>query len=137
MGLLERNREILARMRDLRPVESKLRAIFEAGKRDQLQRGVDAQGKAFAPLRPGTLKGRGLGPPLAPPGSRIVSGYRVRIEFPRAGVRIVGEWPGVPFVKYHASGTRKMVARNPGGFRGEDVGAGVKVVRDYVMTGRR
>lgn len=136
--LLDHNRDILRRMRDLRPVEPQLRRIFIEGKRRQLERGVDARGAAFAPLKPSTRERRaGAGPPLAPQGvnSEIVARYSVSFERAVNGLVLVAGWP-MSWVKYHVTGTRYMPKRDPSGFRPEDQRDAMRVIRDHVMRGR-
>lgn len=138
MGLLEHNRDILRRMRDLRPVEPQLRRIFVEGKRDQLTRGVDAQGRAFEPIKPATREHRaGSGPPLAPQGvnSDIVTRYTVQLQQVANGLAVVAGWP-MAWVKYHVSGGRRLPRRDPSGFRPQDKAEAMRRIRDYIMRGR-
>lgn len=137
MGLLEHNLEILRRMQDLRPIESKLRRIFVEGKRRQLERGVDARGVAFAPLKPSTREHRaGTGPPLAPqgPNSDIATKYAVTFERVANGLVLLAGWP-MAWIKYHVKGGPKLPRRDPTGFRDEDKTAGIRLIRDWVMRG--
>jgi hypothetical protein len=138
MTLLDHNREILARMRDIRPIEPELRRIFVEGKRRQLERGVDAQGRQFTPLKPATREHRaGTGPPLAPQGvnSDIVTRYTVSFQQVADGLVVLAGWP-MAWVKYHVSGTRTLPRRDPSGFRPEDQREAMRRLRDYVMRGR-
>lgn len=136
--LLRHNREILARGRNLAPLEPELRRIYVEGKRAQLLAGRDAQGGEFAAIKPATAKSRGgAGPPLAPRGaaSDIISRYSVRFEWLSSVVRIVAGWP-MNWVQYHRTGTSRMPRRDPGGFRPQDRKAAMDLVREYVMRGR-
>lgn len=102
--------------------------------RDGLLAGRDKHGRRFRKLSPHTVRFRksavGAADPKAPPlipcyeRSRLIANYRVT-SFPRArGAWIIlGAWEdvvsskGVPFIGFHATGTRRMPRRDPTGVR--------------------
>jgi hypothetical protein len=138
MTLLEHNTEILRRMQDLRPIEPALKRIFEEGKRFQLLRGTDAQGRSFQPIKPATREERrGAGPPLAPqgPNADIVTRYAVRFENAAYTLVVIAGWP-MEWVRYHIHGGPKLPRRDPSGFREQDKKEAMKVMQDWVMKGR-
>lgn len=139
MTLLEKYRDVLRRAEDVHPLEPRVRQIITEGKRDQLQRGVDVQGKPFVGVAPSTRKTRGgIGPPLAPRGaqSRIVREFTVRFERAREGLVVVMGWP-MEWVKYHVTGTRHMPRRDPTGVRERDRRAILRALSEWVRKGRR
>jgi hypothetical protein len=132
MRLLQKYQGIADRIERPAPIAERVGALFEAGKRVQLSLGVDAEGTPFAPLAASTLRYRGPGEPLDPPGSRIASGYRVEVQAEPARLVVRAGWPGVDFVQYHQSGTRNMPRRDPGGFRDEDRFKALEEWRGYI-----
>ena len=97
--------------------------------RDGLLAGKDKDGQRFAPLAASTLKYRkGTGPPLIPnrTRSRMIANYGVT-SFRRSDGNwvILGAWrnvlskKGVPFIPFHADGTRFMARRDLVGVRPE------------------
>lgn len=139
MTLLERNKGIARRAEDLGDVAGRIADILRAGKRDQLLAGVDAAGRPFAPLSPATLsrKGRTDPRPLIPLGesSSLIVGYVVDTSVETSRLIVSAGWPGRPEVQYLRSGTRRMPARDPGGFRAQDLEQCRGVVRAHVMEG--
>ena len=130
--------EILARMQDLRPIQPELRRIFQEGKRFQLLRGQDAQGRSFKPIKPATREERrGQGPPLAPqgPNADIVTKYTITFDVLKNGLVMAAGWP-MAWVKYHVTGGPKLPRRDPSGFRAQDQKEAMQVMSDYVMKGR-
>jgi hypothetical protein len=137
MSLLDRNKGILRRIEDPRPISEQIAGIFRAGKREQLRGGADATGIPFQPLKPSTLKRRkGAGPPLLPRGdaSRISSGYTVDVETDRDGLTVKAGWPGLDWVRWHRTGTRTLPRRDPGGFRAEDIKRALRAFKDWIMS---
>jgi len=133
--LADRYGRILDRAERPGPVAEPIASIFREGKREQLLAGHDARGVPFAPLRPATLANprRPAGGPLIPggPAARLIVEYRVTVS-PSAGrLDVSAGWP-FPFVQYLRSGTRKMVARDPGGFRDGDRARALEVLSDHV-----
>ena len=138
MTLLEHNTEILARMQDLRPIEPRLKQIFESGKREQLERGVDVRGRKFATLKPATREHReGTGPPLAPQGdlADIITKYKVRFEDAAGKLVVIAGWP-MEWVKYHIEGKPPLPRRDPSGFREEDKRVAMLIMQGWIMKGR-
>jgi hypothetical protein len=139
MGLLERNQGIARRAEDLAAASARVRAILVDGKREQLLSGVDATGRPFAPLARSTLarKGRRSPSPLLPdgPASGLITGYSVDVSLEPGRMTIDAGWPGRDYVRYLRSGTRRMPARDPGGFRPEDLERCRREVKEHVMGG--
>lgn len=136
MTILERNRAILARIERPEGPADRIEALFRRGKEEQLLAGREADGSPFAPLAPSTLKHReGPATPLVPhgPASRVIAGYRVDAVAEAGRLRVEASWPGIPWIRYHRSGTRHMPRRDPGGFRAEDVAAALRLFRDWIM----
>lgn len=138
--LLDRNREIQARAENLRPLESALRQVLTSGKEEQLLGGRAADGSHFAPISASTARRPRANPrPLVPHGSlsRVITGYRVDFETYTGEPRLVltAGWPGLEWVGYHRSGTRRMPRRDPGGFRAEDLDRCRQLLRRFVMGG--
>jgi hypothetical protein len=64
----------------------------------------------------------GMGPPLAPleMSSRIISDLTMTMTGGGVGeLDIIGDWPNMPFLIYHVTGTTNMPARDPVGIRAE------------------
>jgi hypothetical protein len=138
MTLSERNQQILDRLGRLNEVAEPIKSIFVEGKREQLMAGVSAQGAPFAPLAPSTLRRReGSGAPLVPhgSGSRLITGYVVSVEARRGELAVGASWPGLPWVQYHRTGTRKMPKRDPGGFREQDKAKAVATIVEFIFRG--
>lgn len=137
--LLQRNNQILDRANDLGGIAGPIADLLEQDKRAQLLTGVDADGHAFAPLAPATLKGRLPGPPLLPGGAsgRLCREYRVQVErVERGALTITAGWPGLDFVRFLRTGTRRMPRRDPGGFRAAAVTECRRLFRAWLMGGR-
>jgi len=137
--LLERNRGIARRAGDLSAAAGRIRGILAAGKREQLLAGVDAAGMPFAPLSPATLRRPRANPtPLVPdgPNSGLIAGYVVEATAEPGRIAVSAGWPGRGYVRYLRSGTRRMPARDPGGFRPADTDACRAAIRGHVMGGR-
>ena len=86
--------------------------------------GVDGDGLGMIPLRPmtpGQIRRRGGdGPPLAPQGSasRIVTDFQVEAVPVSAGsYLVVGSWPSLPFLIFHAEGSGRLPVRDVFGLR--------------------
>lgn len=138
--LLERNQGILRRAEDLGPIAERVRAVLERGKRDQLLAGVDAAGSAYPPLADATLrrrKGRDPRPLIAlGEASGLIVGYTVDVSIAPGKLTVSAGWPGRPELQYLRTGTRRMPARDPGGFRAEDLDEIRRLLRERVVDGR-
>jgi hypothetical protein len=133
--LLQRNRQILERMRNLAPLAPKLESLFIAGKREQLHEGRDARGQAFIGLAPSTMKqDRQSSTPFLKHGdaSSILTRYEVDVKFSTGQLIVSGRWP-MDWVHWHVAGGPHLPRRDPGGFREEDKRKALALVRDYVM----
>ena len=136
--LLERNTGILRRIDDLSPIGERVADVLRRGKREHLLMGVDWTGAPFAPLAPSTLKSkrRGTGPALVPDGdaSSLIIHYEVTAVAEPGRLIMTAGWP-FGYVRYLASGTRRMPRRDPGGFREEDRVASMAIVKEYLFGG--
>lgn len=124
---------------DLSPIAEPLRQILWEGNRERALRGEDAQGQAFAPLSPATLKNRkGDGPALAPRrgASRIVTGFVVHVIAGVGRLSFTGSWPGLDWVRYHADGGRRLPRRDPFGFTNATLEKARALLRQHVMKSR-
>lgn len=134
-SLSEKYRGIRDRISRPDPVAESIRSILTEGKREQLLAGVDASGNAFAPLRPATLANprRKPGGPLIPGGSSadLIVHYQVTVTPSQGRLEVSAGWP-FPFVRYLKTGTRKMVARDPGGFREKDRSRALNQLSEFV-----
>lgn len=137
--LLDRNLGIARRAEQLGPLAPALADILRRGKRDQLLAGRDARGSAYAQLAASTLrrKGRRSAVPLVGDGeaSGLIVGYAVEITEHAGRLTVDAGWPGRPYVQYLRSGTRRMPARDPGGFRPEDLAECTERLRRHVLDG--
>lgn len=139
--LLDRNRDLLRRAEDLRPLQAAVRQVLVAGKEEQLLAGREADGSRFAPLAASTARRPRANPsPLVPHGnlSRAIAGYRVDFETYTGEPRVIvtAGWPGLDWIRHHRTGTRRMPRRDPGGFRAEDLARVRDILRRYVTTGQ-
>jgi hypothetical protein len=109
------------RVVDLRPLAIEIGELIQVDNMAARMLGVDKDNQPFAPLAPATLRDRmGNGPPLAPMEmlSRVVSDLEISyVDMGIGGVDIVGDWPNMPFLIYHVTGTGRMPARDPVGIR--------------------
>lgn len=123
---------------DLMPLAERIRPLMLADNRDGLLAGTDSFGDPMNDVEASTVKrGRGGdGPPLVPRygASRAISDYRVRIEEGDGRTLLIGEWPNSPFIHFHATGTRHMVARDPIGIRPEGVALIAAEVYDFASS---
>lgn len=137
MGIIrERLTELAKRCGDLTPIQNDVRQILVNGNRERALAGTNAQGVPFASLAPSTLKHRrGKGPPQAPrgAGSQIVTGYVVQVTAGPGELRIIASWPDLPWIPYHVDGTPHMPARNPMGYRQQDLEKIRALMNGYVM----
>jgi hypothetical protein len=120
----ERLADLARRCGDLTPLREPVRQILVDGNRERSLAGTDPQGRSFAALAASTLRRRrGTGPPLAPRGaqSRVVTAYEVDVLAGAGRLSFTGSWPSLPWMEYHHSGTARMPARNPYGFRQQDL----------------
>lgn len=132
----ERLADIARRGGDLSPLGEPVRRVLWEGNRERALAGENAQGVRFAPLAASTLKHRkGTGPPGAPRGasSRVVTGYVVSVIAAVGRLSFTGSWPGLDWIKYHATGTKRMPQRDPFGFRQRDLDKVRQMLREYVM----
>jgi hypothetical protein len=135
--ILDRNRAILDRIGDLRPIGEKIRSIFVAGKREQLLSARDHEGTPFLTLAKSTLARPRQSPlPFLCHGasSSLIVNYQVDVSFAAAAVTVQAGWP-MDWVRYHITGTRKMPRRDPSGFRDEDKRQAIAVLREWVING--
>jgi hypothetical protein len=122
---------------DLAPLGAEARRLMIQDNRNGLVTGRDRDGDRVAPLADSTLRrGRaGDGEALVPreDGSRMIAGYQVDMQESPDSILLVGSWPGVPFVRYHQSGTRFMPARNPVGIRPSTRGQLAAAIHDFAL----
>jgi hypothetical protein len=115
----------VADLMDLTPLAETIREIMIQDNAESRLAGLDADGVPFAPLRGGRplkpweiAERGGDGPPLAPreAGSRIVAGFDVQLyPLDEGGILILGQWPSMPFLHFHAQGYGHTPARDPVG----------------------
>jgi hypothetical protein len=120
----ERLADLARKCGDLTPLREPVRQILVDGNRERSLAGTDPQGRSFASLAASTLRRRrGSGPPLAPRGaqSRVVTAYEVDVLAGAGRLTFTGSWPSLPWMEYHHTGTARMPARNPYGFRQQDL----------------
>jgi hypothetical protein len=107
-----------SRLSELAP---QIEQILEEDNRTGLLAGSDRNGAPLAPLAQSTRKNRHRGPggPLVPDGSssRLITGYQVTVQQVTNGLKIVGSWPGISFVKHIVSGGKHTPARDINGVR--------------------
>lgn len=134
--LAEKYSGILDRTNRPDPAAEAIRSIFLSGKREQLLSGVDAHGNHYAPLLPQSLKNRQPGPPLVPggPAARLIVEYRVDVIAAPGRLEVSAGWP-FEFVRYLRTGTREMVARDPGGFRDGDRTQALTKLSEFLRDG--
>jgi hypothetical protein len=126
--------EILAQLHriqnpDLRPLAEQVAEVIVEGNRDGLLAGTDATGAPMAELADSTYRATGmarrggLGPPTVPrfSASSLIDRFKVSVDTNSSGKGFVikAGWIGVEQVKFFASGTKYMPARNPVGIRPE------------------
>jgi hypothetical protein len=97
---------------------AEIKKIVEADHREKLMRGVDRYGRPLAPLAESTrARRKGNGPILIPRGmaSRLITGFRC--EWVSVGTDQVlrAFVVGAEWVRYHFTGTRKMLRRDVSG----------------------
>lgn len=114
--------DIAYRVTDLMPLAVAIGNLIVVDNMAARMLGVDKDDQPFAGLAPATLAKpyRGPGPPLAPMemASRIISGLEISyVDLGIGGIDIVGDWPSMPFLHYHVTGTKHMPARDPVGIR--------------------
>jgi hypothetical protein len=134
---LARKIEVIAHP-DLAPLAMELGEIMVAGNRAGLLAGTDSFGDQMTDLEESTIRrGRGGdGPPLVPrgAGSRAISDFQYRIEPGFDRTLVIGEWPNTPFIHFHATGTKYMVARDPVGIRPDDVALMAEAVETFATN---
>src|SRR5262245_43657337 len=108
--------------RNANMLKGKIRRIIIDDNIDKLMnRSVDRYGKPCAKLAKSTLADpkRGPGPALVPNfmHSRFISRFRAEWQPARFfGVAVLDmKWIGMPWAKYHITGTRRMPRRDPSG----------------------
>jgi hypothetical protein len=136
--LLQRNLGILSRLRNLKPIEPKLRRLFEQGKREHLTTGRSATMTPFVPLARSTLEQPRQSPmPLLKhgPSSSIITRYELAFSYKESSLIISAGWP-MKWVRYHQVGGPHLPRRDPGGFRAEDKRESMRILREWVVNGR-
>ncbi len=136
--LLDRNTQIAARIDRAPPsVLEHIKDVLVRGKRETLLAGRSATGEPFAALRPSTLASgrRGAGGPLVPDGeaSRLITGYVVTTTAEPTKIVVAAGWPGLDWVRYHATGTSRMARRDPTGFRAEDKAEAMRLWKESIF----
>jgi hypothetical protein len=134
--LLGRNLGILSRLRNLKPIEPKLRRLFEQGKREHLMTGRSATMTPFQPLARSTLAEPRQSPmPLLKhgPSSSIITRYELSFAYKESSLIISAGWP-MKWVRYHQVGGPHLPRRDPGGFRREDLRESARILREWVMN---
>jgi hypothetical protein len=113
--------DIQYRVVDLKPLAIEIGELIQVDNMAARMLGVDKDNQPFADLAPATLRKRvGNGPPLAPMemSSRVISDLEISyVDRGIDGVDIIGDWPNMPFLIYHVTGTSRMPARDPVGIR--------------------
>jgi hypothetical protein len=106
---------------DLTPLAQTVRQIMLNDNRRGLLAGTDWNDDAMPPVEPITMETRGGdGPPLIPHSeSSAISDYDVEIEQGDNRLLLIGGWRNTPFIHFHVTGTRHMVARDPTGIRAQ------------------
>jgi hypothetical protein len=99
---------LMDRLFDLRPFAPRAEQIMQEQNLLMRDVGHDRYDVPFVELAESTMKRRvrqgRMGPPLAPDGiaSDIIGGFTVRSEIHQPDdITVIGEWPGLPWVKYH------------------------------------
>jgi hypothetical protein len=122
---------------DLIPLAERLKPIMIRDNRDGLLAGTDSFGDPMADVMESTVRrGRhGDGPPLVPGGetSSMIAAYDVEIRDDGDRVLLIGGWP-MHWVRFHATGTRHMVARDPLGIRPNGVAVIAAEVFDFAVA---
>ncbi|MHC5536646.1 hypothetical protein ACYOEI_00045 [Singulisphaera rosea] len=96
--------------------------------------GTDWHGNTLAPLAESTLKRReGNGPPLAPRGtdSRIVTNAFIDATRTTSGLVVELGWKGIPWLRFHTSGTKWMPQRDITGVRPQTMDKITDLVQNY------
>jgi hypothetical protein len=132
--------EMLANMAhpDLRPLAERVAPLMVEDNRRGMLAGTDADGSTAVPPRESTIaRGRGGDGPVRVPrseGSRFVADYRVEHQSAPDRELLIGGWRSTPFVRFFATGTRHMVARDPIGIRPEGMERIAAEVHDFAAT---
>jgi len=123
---------------DLMPLATTVKEVMLKDNREGLLRGEDSFGDPNADVMQSTIdRGRGgEGPPTVPRygASRLIADYQVDIQASSDRIILVGSWPNTPFVHYHATGTKYMVARDPTGIRPQGELLIAEALADYVYS---
>lgn len=121
---------------NLGPLATELREVMIEDNRDGLLAGLNANGDVAADLEDSTIRrGRpGVGPPRVPrgSGSRMISSYNVQVQEGTDRLLLIGSWSNAPFVHYHDTGTRHMVAREVVGIRPDGQEKIAEALRSFV-----
>lgn len=127
---------------DFTPLGHRIARIAEVDNARARTAGLDREDVPFAPLRgarplkPSEIRRRGgPGPPLAPkgPASRVIAGFVVEVvPNPEGGIVVRGSWPGLDWMRFHASGTRDMPRRDPAGLTPTGEDRVFDAVRDFL-----
>jgi hypothetical protein len=106
---------------DLSPLIEPLKQIMIDDNRDGLLANTDSYGHTMTELEPATWHGRkGSGPPLVPEGATalMITDYQVEPAIVEPlHLRMIGYWPNLHWVRFHVTGTKYMVQRDPTGIR--------------------
>jgi hypothetical protein len=120
-------RQALDRSRNLQPLVEPARKILWNANRDRALRGVDYQGRPYAPLKESTLKDRARkgyppGPPLVRQGenARVIQGCVVNVNVRDGQLRFMKSWVD-PWMEAHINGTATMPRRDPAGWGEEEL----------------
>lgn len=92
---------------DMTPLAESVREIMLEDNRAGLLAGTDSYGDDMTRLEESTWHGRkGSGPPLVPEygASPLITDYRVDIQPGDNRILLVGTWPSLPWVHFHATG---------------------------------
>ena len=133
--ILEETTRLEARMRDPRPIAADVEQVLRDGNRIHLLAAVDVHGRHYDPPKPATIRSRGPGTVMVPKdtASVLITRYEVLVELEPGEAIFTAGWPGLDWVHYHVTGTSRMVARDPTGFRAEDLDKTMRLLRSYIM----
>lgn len=123
---------------DLRPLAEDVKGIMVQDNRQMMLAQTDIFGDRVDDVEQSTIKrGRGGdGPPRVPRGeeSRMIADYEVDVQETTNGYLLSGEWPNTPFVHFHSTGTKHMVARDPVGISPDGLEKIAAVTQEFAET---